>query len=62
MVKFFANKENLLPQFIANLLSVVVYIVTLKVFLPSDYKFGMIYTLCYSYLVFAHVGNSLIPN
>ena len=61
MVKFFANKENLLPQFIANLLSVV-YVVTLKVFLPSAYKFGMIYTLCYSYLVFAHVGGSLIPN
>ena len=61
MVKFFANKENLLPQFIANLLSMV-YIVTLKVFLPSAYKFGMIYTLFYSYLVFAHVGGSLIPN
>ena len=43
MLKLFENKVNSQPQFIVNLL-LVACIVT---FLPSIYKFGMIYTLVY---------------
>ena len=46
MLKLYANKVNLQPQFLENL-HLVVYIVTLKVFLPSVYKFDMVYVLVY---------------
>ena len=45
-LKLYANKANLQPQFTENLL-LVAYVVTLKAFLPSVYKFGMVYTLVY---------------
>ena len=43
--KLFANKVNFQPQFIVNQLLVVC--IHLESFLPSLYKFGMVYTLVY---------------
>ena len=45
-MKLYANKVNLQPQFIENLL-LVTYIVNFESFLPSVYKFGIAYTLVY---------------
>ena len=47
-MKLYTNKVNLQPRCIENLL-LWVYIVILKVFLPSVYKFGTEYTLVYRY-------------
>ena len=45
MLKLFANKVSLQPQFIVNLLLAVYIDISFESFLPSIYKFGMVYTL-----------------